>query len=231
MKSLGLLGGTSWHSSKVYYHLFNELCNRRLGAKVNPPIILYNLDHSKIHPLQEADDWAAIANMYIEASKKMEAAGCQGLLFLANTPHKVYHEVSAAIDLPILHIADATATHLKAEGLSRPGLIGTKFTMSEDFISGRITAKCGAKVFVPSRDDQERLHMLIHQHLVTGDFSNAVAEEVMYIMDELHRIWQTDSVILGCTEFPVLLNNQYFPVPLLDTTRMHVEYALKFMQS
>ena len=227
MKSLGILGGTSWHSTVDYYRHINQRVNERLGDKTNPPLIVYTMNQEQIHRLQEAGRWKEIAGIYIDAGKRLIAAGAEGLMFAANTPHRAFEDVTAALSVPFLHIADATGQAIRRDGLSTVGLLGTRFTMEEDFISGRLRKDFGIRSLVPDETGRLRIHRMIFDELCHGDF-NEGARQLLRDQIEALRGRGAEGVILGCTELPMLLPEAR-EIPTFDTLRLHAEMAVAFI--
>ena len=197
MKTLGLIGGTSWHSTVEYYRYINETINDYYGGETNPPLIVYNLNQRAIHDLQIAGHWDQIADIYSDAGSKLRVAGAQAILFAANTPHKVYPEVSQRIGVPILHIADATGVAVKHAHLKKVGLLGTKYTMEDGFIPLWLKEHYGIEVLVPaSQSVRDELHRMIQKELGMGTFKPATKQ---YILDQIEDLRQhgAQGIILG----------------------------------
>src|SRR5262249_15913948 len=174
MKVVGLVGGTSWYATVEYYGYLNRAVNEAYGNSTNPPLLLYNMNLQKIHDLQAADDWEGIAALYTQAGVRLRDGGAQGIVFCANTPHKVYAQVARNIDIPILHIADATGLAIKTAGLKKVGIIGTIYTMQDGFIRDWLKEHYGIESIVPtSVDSQRELDRTIHQELQIGIFKPA----------------------------------------------------------
>ena len=228
MKSVGLIGGTSWHSTIDYYKYINEGVNHIKGEKVNPPILIYNINQSKIHELQNKNDWESIAKIYVATSQKLIKAGVDAIAFCANTPHKIYDKVQAQIGVPIIHIADGTGEEANEKKLKTLGLIGTKFTMQEDFIKNRLHEKYGLTVFVPEETEINKLHQLIINELTKGKFTESAKKYTLNVLSDLSSKHKLDGIILGCTEFPMLIKQKDFNLPLLDTTQLHVKNIISY---
>lgn len=228
MKTLGLIGGTSWHSTIEYYRAINEHVNRELGDRVNPPLILFNLDQSEIHRLQEEGRWDAIAAIYRRTGMELFGAGAEGIVFCANTPHRVYEPVARDLPVPILHIGDATGREANRQGLRRLGLLGTIFTMEEDFLSARLAAAFDIETIVPERQARQTLHGVIHQELCGGNFGEPARSLFLREIDGLAKRG-AQGIILGCTEIPLLLEGVRHELPLLDTTALHARHAAEFI--
>ncbi|MEO9485085.1 MAG: amino acid racemase [Ekhidna sp.] len=228
MKKLGLIGGTSWHSSIEYYRAINENVNEHFGDNTNPPLMLYNLNQSQIHRYQNEDRWDEIAKLLTQAALNLEKTGVEAVMFCANTPHKVYDAVSNAIHVPILHIADATSKAIAAKEINKVCFIGTKFTMRESYIADRISRK-SIEVLVPKDDDKiEELHRIIQKELTYGVIN---ASSKAYVVDVVNSMIQegAEGIVLGCTEFPLMLNGKDFSVPIFNTTTIHAEEATAFV--
>lgn len=229
MKKLGLLGGTSWHSTVEYYSYINQKVNEHFGNNTNPPLLLHNLNQQEIHRLQEEGKWDEISDIYIEAGKKLLATGVEGLMFCANTPHKVYEVVSAEFDIPWLHIADATGKEIVARKLNKVGFIGTKFSMQEDFLKSRLKKKFNIETIVPATDSEiSELHRLIFDELTFGIIKD---DTRAFVLDVIQKMKENgaEGVILGCTEFPLLITQEHLDIPAFNTTLLHAQYAVDFI--
>jgi aspartate racemase len=229
MKTLGIIGGTSWHSTIEYYRLINSAVNRIFANETNPPLLLLNLNQREIHTLQEAGRWEEIAEIYAEAALRLQAAGCDGVLFAANTAHKVFDSVSPRLRIPILHIADAAAAAIRLAGVDTVGLIGTLITMEQDFLRARLLSAYGIKTLTPdSSASRLRLHQVIHRELGMGVFR---AETKDFILDEIRELANrgAQGIILGCTEFPLIVGPSDLDLPSFDTLRLHASMAVEFI--
>lgn len=229
MKTLGLIGGTSWHSTVEYYRYINQAINDYYGNETNPPLILYNLNQRAIHDLQLNGRWGTIANIYSDAGLKLRTAGAQGVLFAANTPHRVYADVSQRIGIPILHIADATGAAIQHARLTRVGLLGTKYTMEDGFIPQWLREHYGLDVLVPeSQSVRDELHRIIQRELGMGVVRPASKR---YVLDQIEDLRQhgAQGIILGCTEFTLIISQADVRVPAFDTTRLHAQMAVDFI--
>jgi aspartate racemase len=224
MKTIGLLGGMSWESTALYYRLINEATKRRLGGLHSAPIAMLSVDFQPIEALQHAGDWAALGDELAAAARGVEAAGADLLLLCTNTMHKVAPAIEAAIDIRFLHIADATARAVKAAGIDRVGLLGTRFTMEEDFYKGRL-GEHGIDVLVPDEAERERVHRVIYDELCRGDIRAASRDDYLRIIDGLVARG-ADAVIEGCTEIGMLVKPAHTPVTLFDTTAIHAAEAV-----
>ncbi|MDB4614545.1 amino acid racemase [bacterium] len=230
MKTLGLIGGTSWHSTVEYYQRINQAVNDHFGDNTNPPLVLFNLNQSRVHRLQVEDNWSGVADMLVDAGLRLQNAGAEAVIFCANTPHKMFELVSDQLDVPVLHIADATAKAIHAESLSKVCFIGTKFSMQEHFITGRF-AKHGIEALVPEDDGTiEELHRIIQKELTFGKILPASKQFVLKTLNVLIDAG-ADGVVLGCTEFPLMISDDDLPVPVFDTTKIHSTAAVDFVLS
>ena len=226
MKTIGLLSGMSWESTLVYYRAINEGVRRRLGGLHSAKIAMYSVDFEPIEKLQHAGDWDGTARILVEAARGIQAAGADFLLICTNTMHKVAPEIESAIDIPLLHIADASAEILVSAGIGTVGLLGTAFTMEQDFYTGRLASKYGLKVLIPGQQDREIIHKVIYAELCNGIIEDDSRREYLRIVDSLAAAG-AQAVILGCTEIGLLLRQSDTPVRLLDTTALHAEKAVQ----
>ena len=226
MKTIGLLGGMSWESSAEYYRILNQEVARRFGGLHSARCVLLSVDFAEIEALQAEGDWEDAGSLLAEEARRVEAAGAELLLLCTNTMHRVAEAIEAAIGIPLLHLGDATAGRILEMGLETVGLLGTRFTMEEDFYRGRLVQGYGLEVLLPEGPDRALVHRVIYQELVRGRTESASRKEFRRILSEL-----TDrgaqGVILGCTEIPLLVSDQDSPVPLFDTTRIHAEEAVR----
>jgi len=227
MKTLGLLGGMSWESTTAYYQRLNRLARDRLGGQHSAKLLIWSADFAPIAAMQAAGDWAGATAVLVDAARRLEGAGAQALLICANTMHLMAPEVQAAIDIPLIHVADATAERLKASGATRPVLLATRFTMEEPFYRERL-ASLGVEAIVPPEADRERLHAIIFDELVQGRFEPASRAAVAAIACRAIAEAGADSVVLGCTEFGLLMEPADFPAPTFDTTEIHAQAAMDF---
>lgn len=227
MKTIGLLGGMSWESTLGYYKAINEGVRNALGGLHSAKIAMYSVDFEPVEQLQHAGDWVETAKILSEAAKNIQAAGADFLLICTNTMHKVAPEIEAAVQIPLLHIADATAEILVEEGIKTVGLLGTAFTMEQDFYRGRLTNDFGLQVLVPSGADRELVHKVIYQELCLGKTVAASKAEYLRIINDL-AAQGAEAVILGCTEIGILIKQADTNVKLLDTTAIHAAKAVEY---
>jgi aspartate racemase len=223
VRTLGLLGGMSWESTLPYYRIVNERVRQRLGGLHSAKLVLHSVDFAEIGALQHAGDWDAAGVILVEAARRLRAAGAEGLVICTNTMHLVAPAIEAAVDLPLLHIADATAARIREAGLSRVALLGTRFTMERDFYRQRIEA-AGIEVIVPDAAQREVVHRVIYEELCLGRILDASREAYRGIIEDLVARG-AQGVILGCTEIGLLVGEGDATVPLFDTTRIHAEAA------
>lgn len=228
MKKLGLIGGTSWHSTLDYYTYINQYVNDYFGDNTNPPLMVFTLNHAIIRKHQSHSNWDAIADMIIEAAECLEKAGAEMLMFCANTSHKVFDKVENSINTPIIHIADATADAIKYSNIKKVLFIGTKYTMQDVFITDRISKK-GIEVIAPSNKETiDELHRIIHEELSYGKIVNDSKAYVVQIIQS-YADQGVEAVILGCTEFPLLVKEADVPIPLFNTTEIHAKAGVQFI--
>jgi aspartate racemase len=224
MKVIGLIGGMSWESTVPYYRQVNESIKERLGGLHSAKVVLYSVDFHEVERLQHSGDWEAAGALLAGAARALEAAGADFLVLCTNTMHKVAPAIEAAVRIPLLHIADPTAEEIKSAGLSTVGLLGTRFTMEQDFYTGRLRKLHGLRVIIPRERDREIIHRVIYEELCLGRIQDESRAEYRRIMADL--IGQgAEGIILGCTEISLLVQQQDAPVPLFDTTRIHARMA------
>ncbi|MBL0637815.1 aspartate/glutamate racemase family protein [Aeromonas veronii] len=225
MKCIGLLGGMSWESTVSYYQALNRGVRAQLGGLHSARVLLNSVDFAGIERLQHAGDWPATARLLAAEARKLQDGGADFLLIGTNTMHKVAPEIEAAIDIPLLHIADATAAKLQADGITRVGLLGTRFTMEQDFYKGRLQDRFGLAVLVPDEAGRERVHRIIYDELCLGEIRESSRAEYLAIIEGLAAAG-AEAVILGCTEIALLVGDARAAVPLYDTTAIHAEAAV-----
>jgi len=225
MKTIGLLGGMSWESTLTYYREINAGVKQRLGGLHSAQIVLYSVDFDPIEKLQHRGDWEATAKILSNAARSIEAAGADFFLICTNTMHKVAEQVQATVKIPLLHIADATATALLENGIQRVGLLGTAFTMEQDFYKGRLVKKHGIEVLVPDEDDRRQVHDVIYDELCLGTINPQSRQTYLDIVDRLAQKG-AQAVILGCTEIGLLIGQADTAMPLYDTAKIHAAEAV-----
>lgn len=227
MKTLGLIGGMSWESTVPYYRQINQQINQRLGGLHSAKIILYSVDFQQIEALQRSGDWQQAGQLLADAAQALQRAGAQGLVLCTNTMHKVAAAITNATPLPLLHIADATAQQIKARGLNRIGLLGTRFTMEQDFYKARLLAQ-GIEVIIPDVPGRDLVHQVIYEELCLGQINPASRLAYQQIIAGLVA-QGAEGVILGCTEIGLLVQPDDAAVPLFDTTAIHARTAAEWM--
>jgi aspartate racemase len=225
MKTIGLLGGMSWESSIEYYRIINETVKERLGGLHSAKSLMYSVDFAEIEKLQHAGDWEALTQAMIDAAKQVEKGGADLLVICTNTMHKMAQEVAAAINIPLLHIADAAASAIKAQHLQTVGLLGTRFTMEGDFYRGKLEKDHGLKVLIPDDKGRESVHRIIYDELVKGVIREESRKAYLDVIADLETRG-AEGVILGCTEIPLLVKQEYVSIPIFDTTTIHAQAAV-----
>jgi len=227
MTTIGLLGGMSWESTVPYYQLLNQEVGRRLGGLHSARVLLLSVDFQEIEVLQHQGKWEELGEILARDALTLERAGAEFLVLCTNTMHLVAPAIETQLSIPLLHIADATAERIKASGLERIGLLGTRFTMEEHFYKGRLEEDHGLTVEIPPAMDRELVHQVIYEELVLGKIREASRNEFKRIAEDLKRSG-AQGVILGCTEIGLLLKQEDVPVALFDTTVIHAEAAAAF---
>ncbi|MDY0310235.1 MAG: aspartate/glutamate racemase family protein [Castellaniella sp.] len=224
MKTLGLIGGMSWESTIPYYRQINEFIKQRLGGLHSARIVLYSVDFHEVERLQHAGQWEQAGALLADAAQRLERAGADGLVLCTNTMHKVASQIEQAVGIPLLHIADPTAEAIKAAGFSSVGLLGTRFTMEQDFYKARLEHQHGLRVLIPDEPDRAVVHRVIYDELCTGCIRSPSRDAYL---DIIHRLVDqgAQAIILGCTEISLLVEPQHVTTPLFDTTRLHALHA------
>ena len=230
MKTIGMLGGMSWESTTSYYKALNEGVKNSLGGLHSAKICMVSVDFAEIEKLQHQGNWAETANILIKAAKSVEAGGADFLLICTNTMHKVADEVASNISIPILHIADATAEQLKRDNITQVGLLGTQFTMEQDFYKKRLADKHNIEVIIPESAERKVIHDVIYSELCLGKINDGSRTQYLKIIQSLYDRG-AQAVILGCTEIAMLVKPQHTNVPLYDTTKIHAQEAVKLALS
>jgi len=227
MKTIGLIGGMSWESTVTYYQLLNRLARERLGGLHSAELLLWSFDFAEIEALQAAGDWEAATARMVAAARAVERGGADCLLICTNTMHKMAEAVQTAVDIPLLHIADATAAAVKAAGVTAPLLLATRYTMEQDFYKGRLKDKHGIAVRVPDAAGRGIVHDVIYDELCQGIVSPDSKRKYLEVVAQA-RAEGADGVIFGCTEVGLLVTPEDFDVPAFDTTALHARAALEF---
>ncbi len=230
MKTIGIIGGMSWESTALYYRAINEGVKHRLGGLHSAKIALESVDFHEIEHLQAAGNWDEAGATLARCGLNLKAAGADFLLIATNTMHRVAHAVEQASDLPLLHIADATAARIKAQGLNCIGLLGTAYTMEQDFYRGRLVEHHGLDVIIPDEPDRKVVHQVIYDELCQGIIRDQSRTAYQQIIQKLKN-QSAEAIILGCTEIGMLIGPEDTDLPLLDTTAIHAEAAVDFALS
>jgi aspartate racemase len=230
LKTLGLIGGMTWHSTVDYYRLINQGVHERLGSSHAAELLLLSVDFEPYERLQERGDWAAMGRLLGECAKRLEDAGAAGLVICSNTMHRLTDDIAAATRIPLIHIADATNAAIRKAGLDTVGLLGTRYTMELDFYRGRLEQAHGLKVLVPDEAGRTAVHDVIYRELTYGTIKDesrrAYAEIIRSLVGR-----GAQGIILGCTEIPMLVRPEDSPVPVFDTTALHAAAAVDFALS
>lgn len=227
MKTIGLIGGMSWESTIGYYREINQGVKKSLGGLHSAKIVLHSVDFDPIEKLQHSGNWAGTAEILIGAAKSVESAGADFVLICTNTMHKVASDIELSINIPLLHIADATAEALVKDGIKKVGLLGTAFTMEHDFYKQRLIETYGLEVVIPNEADRKLVHDTIYNELCLGNIHDASRQEYLRIVNELAKSG-AEAIILGCTEIGMLISQQHTDVPLYDTTAIHAAKAVEW---
>lgn len=229
MKTIGLVGGMSWESTLEYYRIINEEVKARLGGFHSGQVVLYSVDFAGIEAMQHRGEWDRMAVILADAFRSVEKAGADVGILCTNTMHKVYDHLQAAVRIPILHIVDVTAREIKARGLARVGLLGTKFTMEQDFYRDRLVKNHGIDVLIPGPEERDAIHAILYDELCLGEVKDASRAVFNAIIGRLKE-HGAQGVVLGCTEIPLIVRQADHDIPVFDTTTLHaraaVEYAL-----
>jgi len=227
VKRIGLIGGMSWESTLVYYREIQEGVRARLGGLHSADLVLHSLDFAPIASLQHAEDWETLGKILANSAKILERAGATALLLCTNTMHKVAPAIEASVKVPLLHIADATGRSIQKAGLRTVGLLGTRFTMEDDFYRRRLEERFGLEVLIPETPDRDEVHRVIYEELVVGRITPASKGAYLEIVDRLVKRG-AEGIIFGCTEIGLLLDANDLPVPAFDTTLIHALAAVEW---
>jgi aspartate racemase len=227
MKTIGLIGGMSWESSIEYYRIINETTREKLGGLHSAKSIMVSVEFAEIENLQHRNRWDDAAEILIMAAQGLEKAGADFALICTNTMHKLYDEIQEKIQIPLLHIADATAEAIKGSGMDQIGLLGTRFTMEEDFYKGRLIEKHDLGVMIPTSAQMDQVHRIIYDELCAGIIKQSSRQ---IYADSIQRLVAAGAqgIILGCTEIGLLVKQQDSSVPLFDTTEIHARAAVRY---
>ena len=226
-RTLGIIGGMSWESTQSYYRLINEGIKAKLGNLHSADLLIHSVDFAPISELQAQGKWEELGDIMVNSGKRLQAAGAQGLLIATNTMHKVAEQVQAATNLPLIHIADATADAIKQQGLTKIALLGTQFTMTEDFYKQRLM-DAGVQVLIPDTDARAEVHRIIYDELCQGQLLAISRQYYTQVINEL-AAQGAEGAILGCTEIGLLISQADSPIPVFDTTAIHAAAAVQFL--
>ena len=224
MKTLGLIGGMSWESTVPYYQQINQTVKAQLGGLHSAKLILYSVDFAEVEHLQATGQWAAAGEMLADVAKKLEGAGAEALVLCTNTMHKVADAITAAVHIPLLHIADPTALAIRQAGFNRVGLLGTRFTMEQDFYRSRLEHTHGLVVLTPPQADRDLVHQIIYEELCLGQVCHASRQAYQRVIADL-QAQGAQAIVLGCTEISLLVQAKDGDLPLFDTTALHARSA------
>ena len=226
MKTIGLIGGMSWESTAEYYRIINEQTNRRLGEFHSARIIIFSLDFDQIAKCQHEGRWADATVIMVDAAKRVECAGADLILICTNTMHKMANEVQSKVRIPLLHVVDAVAEAIKSMRLRKIGLLGTRFTMEQDFYKDKLEKDHGIETIIPDQGDREYVDEVIYNELCLGCIKESSRQQLKTIIEKLVRRG-AEGVILACTELPLLMKKEDSSVPLFDSCRLHAEKAVE----
>ena len=228
-RTLGIIGGMSWESTESYYRLINEGIKAKLGNLHSADLLIHSVDFAPIEALQAKGAWDEMGAILANSGKRLQAAGAQGLLIATNTMHKVVDDVQAATNLPIIHIADVTAAAIKQQGFTKVALLGTQFTMTQDFYKQRLI-DAGLQVLIPENDARAEVHRIIYEELCQGQLLASSRQYYQQVIQDLANKG-AEGVILGCTEIGLLIQQADSPIPVFDTTAIHAAAAVDFLLS
>lgn len=226
MKTIGLIGGMSWESSIEYYRIINETAKEKLGGLHSAKSLMVTVDFAEIEKLQHADRWDEAGQILVKCAQDLERGGADFIVLCTNTMHKLADQITANVNIPFLHIADATAEKIVKAGIKRIGLLGTRFTMEHDFYKGRLVNKFGLDVITPEKEDRDIVHRVIYEELVLGKIVKSSRREYIRIMNDL-LTQGAEGVILGCTEIELLIKDGDCTAPLFPTTKIHAIAAVE----
>ena len=228
-KTLGIIGGMSWESTQTYYRLINQGIKERLGGLHSAELLIHSIDLEPIATLQAQGEWEELGDIMASSGKRLQAGGADGILIATNTMHKVAEQVQAATNLPLIHIADVTADAIKQQGLTKVALLGTQFTMTEEFYKQRLIS-AGLQVLIPDAEARQEIHRVIYEELCQGDLLDSSRQYYTQVIQDLVA-QGADGVILGCTEIGLLISQADSPIPVFDTTAIHAAAAVDFLLS
>lgn len=227
MKTIGVIGGVTWESTLEYYRIMNEAVKERLGGYHSPKVLLYSVNFDEVFHLQKSGNDPGLLEMMLRIARNLEGGGAECLVIAANTLHRLADEIESRISIPLLHIADATAEKIKDRKIEKVGLLGTKYTMEEDFYRRRLKERHGIETLVPDEEDRRLVHRVIMRELALGTIRVESREKYLEIMKKLVE-GGAEGIILGCTEIPLLLRQEHTDIPVFDTTDIHARAAVDF---
>ncbi|MFC1477500.1 aspartate/glutamate racemase family protein [candidate division KSB1 bacterium] len=227
MKTIGMIGGMSWESTLEYYRVVNERVKARLGGSHSAQCIIYSVEFAEVERMQYEERWDKLTGMMTDNARALESAGADCIVICTNTMHLMADDVGQAVDIPLLHIADATAERIKTAGMRKVGLLGTKFTMEKSFYKDRLKERHGIDVVTPGNLDRSIINEIIYKEFVTGSMKPSSKQEYVRVINSLAGAG-AEGIVLGCTEIPLFITQEDSPVPLFDTTTIHAEAAVEF---
>ena len=230
MKTMGLLGGMSWESTIPYYRLINEGIKQQLGGLHSAQILLHSVDFHEIELCQSQGDWQKAGDILAQAAVGLQQAGAEGIVLCTNTMHKVAEAIETACDVPFLHIADATGRAISQQKMTNVALLGTRYTMEQDFYRGRLQQEFGINTLIPEQDERQKINQIIFYELCLGEFSDTSRDYYLSVIETLAR-QGAEGVIFGCTEIGLLVPTALSPLPVFDTAAIHAADAVEFMLS
>jgi aspartate racemase len=229
MKTIGLIGGMSWESSLEYYRLINEEVKRRLGGLHSAECLMYSFDFERIERLQHQDKWDELTELMVRAAQQIEKGGGEFVVICTNTMHKMADQVKERVNIPLVHIVDATAQRIREKGMQTVGLLGTRFTMEQDFYKKKLQEEHGIQVLIPDEPERQTVHAILYDELCLGEIKKISQDKFRTIIENLSSRG-AEGVILGCTEIPLIVDQKDYEITLFDTTSIHalaaVDYAL-----
>jgi aspartate racemase len=228
MKTIGLIGGMSWESTAEYYRIINEMVREKLGGLHSARVIMFSFDFDEIVRLQKTDNWYSATQLLSDAAKTLEKAGVDVVLICTNTMHKIAEDVKRTISIPLLHIATSTGIQVQKHGITRVGLLGTKFTMEQSFYTAILTEEFGFEVIIPGETDRLIIHNIIFNELCQGKIREESRVEYLRIIKSLQDRG-AEGIILGCTEIGLLIQDRHVELPMFDTTRVHAAAAVEYV--
>jgi aspartate racemase len=225
MKTIGLIGGMSWESSQEYYRIINEETKHRLSGLASAQSLMFSFNFAEIEELQQTGQWDEATSRMVDAGQRLERGGADFILICTNTMHKMAEQVQEGVSIPLLHIADATGKAINASGINKIGLLGTKYTMEQDFYKGRLVDKFDLEVITPNEGDRQTVHDIIYDELCLGNIKQSSKEKYLEIIQRLEA-QGAQGIILGCTEIGLLIQQNDITLPVFDTTRIHAKAAV-----